>query len=38
MLKRDSDPLLLVSITDLTDWLWESRPGPGVKETNGHSP
>ena len=38
MLKRDSDPLLLVSITDLTDWLWESRPGPGVKEANGHSP
>jgi hypothetical protein len=38
MLKRDSDPLLLVSITDLTDWLWESRPSAGVKETNGRSP
>lgn len=38
MLKRESDPLLLVTITDLTDWLWESRPGSGYHETNGHSP
>ena len=38
MLKRDSDPLLLVSITDLTDWLWESRPSAAFNETNGHSP
>ena len=37
MLKRESDPLLLVTITDLTDWLWESRPGSGDHETNGHS-
>lgn len=38
MLKRESDPLLLVTITDLTDWLWESRPGSGHHGTNGHSP
>ena len=30
LLLRESDPLLLVSITDLTEWYWES--------TNGHSP
>jgi hypothetical protein len=31
MLVRDSDPLLLVSITDVTDRLWENK-------RNGHSP
>jgi PAS domain-containing protein len=38
MMKRESDPLLLVSITDLTDWLWESKPVSGGQEPNGHSP
>ncbi|MBB5166656.1 hypothetical protein [Mycobacterium sp. AZCC_0083] len=30
LLVRESGPLLLVSITELTEWYWES--------TNGHSP
>jgi len=30
LLLRESDPLLLVSITDLTEWYWD--------RTNGHSP
>jgi hypothetical protein len=38
LLVRDSDPMLLVSITDLTDWLWESKPASGIHQTNGHSP
>jgi len=38
LLVRESDPLLLVSITDVTDWLWESRPTSTTHRTNGHSP
>ncbi|MDT5326597.1 MAG: hypothetical protein QOF25_3749 [Mycobacterium sp.] len=38
LLLRDSDPLLLISITDVTDSLWESKPASGVHETIGHSP
>jgi len=38
LLLRDSDQLLLISITDVTDSLWESKPASGVHETIGHSP
>jgi PAS domain-containing protein len=38
LIVRDSDPMLLVSITDVTDWLWESKPVASVQRTNGHGP
>jgi PAS domain-containing protein len=35
---RASDPLLLVSVNDVTEWLWENKPVPAQRRTNGHSP
>jgi PAS domain-containing protein len=38
LLVRASDPLLLLSITDVTEWHWESSARPGDHQRNGHSP
>jgi PAS domain-containing protein len=35
---RASDPLLLVSVNDVTEWLWENKPVAAQRRTNGHSP
>jgi PAS domain-containing protein len=38
LLMRASDQLLLLSIIDITEWLWASESAPTIHRTNGHSP
>lgn len=38
LLVRDSDPLLLLHITDVTEWLWESKPASALRKRRGRSP
>ncbi len=38
LLVRAADPLLLVSITDVTEWLWERKGAEALHQRNGHSP
>ncbi len=32
LLIRDDDPLLLITVTDMTEWLWSNQPSTACKE------